>query len=201
MRFILSTGNANKVKEFNNIFVPMGIEVVALSDTGLLIGMPDENGDSFEENAEIKALEVYNVSGQASIADDSGLEVDALDGAPGIYSSRYAGEGASDKDRIDKLLFEMRYVPESQRTARFVCAICCILPGGEKIFSRGECEGRISFEIKGNNGFGYDPIFIANNNNRTFGEMSKSEKDKISHRGLAIRNLYSLLQDKIKYNL
>lgn len=200
MEFILATENSNKVKEFNSILVPMGIEVVALKDTGLGLSLPEETGTTFEENAEIKAMSVYNASGQPSIADDSGLVVESLGGAPGVYSSRYAGEGASDKQKVEKLLFEMRNFTGLQRKAKFVCVICCVLPGGDKIFARGECLGSIASEVRGTSGFGYDPVFVVDNN-KTFAEMQSWEKDKISHRGLAIKNLCSLLKDKFKFSL
>lgn len=197
MEILVATSNKGKIDEFSEIMDNLGLKVFSVYEKYRDFIMPDETGGTFEENAELKACSAYNFTGVCSIADDSGLEVDALGGAPGIYSARYAGENASDKDKIDKLLSEMDKIPDEQRTARFVCEICCVLPGGERIFSRGECEGRISRNVSGDGGFGYDPIFLIHEG-RTFAELSSQEKNRISHRGIALRKLYSKLKDKIK---
>ena len=133
-------------------------------------------------------------TGLAAIGDDSGLMVDALDGAPGIYSARYAGEGASNDARIAKLLDNLQGVPEEKRTAKFVSAICCVFPDGREVTVRGECHGRIGFAPMGENGFGYDPVFISESG-KTFAQLTSAEKDKISHRGNALRKLRAALKE------
>ncbi len=189
MKFLLSTSNLGKLNEFKQILSPIGIQVVSTKDINLDMKFPEETGNTFEENAYIKANRAYELSGLPSIGDDSGLQVDALNGAPGIYSARYAGENASDKEKINKLLYELKDIPEEKRTARFVCAISCVISNEKNFFVKGICEGSIAFNPVGNNGFGYDPIFICKNG-KTFSELKSDEKNKISHRGIAIRKLY-----------
>jgi len=145
----------------------------------------------------IKALAVCRAADMPCFADDSGLEVDALGGAPGIYSARWAGRDATDADRIAKLLDAMKDVPDGRRTARFVCAICCVFPGGRTIYSRGECEGVIARAPRGDGGFGYDPVFIENSTGKTFALLSSDEKDSISHRGRALRDFVQKLAEYI----
>ena len=197
MDLLIATANEGKAKEFSELLKPLKINVKPIYEFDKNFFMPEETGETFEENAKIKAESVYMATKMATLADDSGLQVDALNGAPGVYSARYAGENASDKEKIEKLLSEMKGVPKEKRTARFVCVICCILPGGEKVFSRGECEGIVSDEIHGKSGFGYDPIFLTSKG-KTFAELSFEEKNKISHRGIALRGIYSKLKDKVK---
>ena len=196
MDLLIATANEGKAKEFSELLKPLKINVKPIYEFDKNFFMPEETGETFEENAKIKAESVYMATKMATLADDSGLQVDALNGAPGVYSARYAGENASDEEKIEKLLSEMKGVPKEKRTARFVCVICCILPGGEKVFSRGECEGLISNEKLGESGFGYDPIFLTSNK-KTFAELSFEEKNKISHRGIALRELYNKLERKL----
>ncbi len=183
MKKVLALASRNKAKllELRRILEGMEWEVISAEEAGVR-GEAEENGTTFEENAFLKAEYVCKASGLPAVADDSGLCVDALDGRPGVYSARYA-EG-SDGDRIDKLLSELGEVPDEKRTARFVSAVCCVFPDGEKITVRGECEGKIAFERHGNGGFGYDPVFISEKG--SFGELSAEEKDSISHRGRAL---------------
>lgn len=190
MKFVIATHNQHKCEEFQRILAPLGIETV-------MCDLPEveETGETLAENAFIKAQSAFEATGLASVADDSGLMVDALDGAPGVFSSRYAGEGASYDDVINKLLYEMRDVPDGKRTAYFESAICCILPGGEKLEVSGKCFGTIAFERSGNGGFGYDPVFLVGD--KSFADMSGEEKDEISHRGIALREFAKLLSEKL----
>ena len=197
MRLIVATHNQKKLKELERILAPLGVEPV----TGEMVGIPldevEETGTTFEENAFVKADAACRQTGMPAVADDSGLMVDALQGRPGVYSARYAGEDATDADRIQKLLGELREVPAEQRTARFVSAICCVFPDGHTVTSRGECPGRIGYEPKGDDGFGYDPVFVVEGG-RTYAELTAAEKDAVSHRGNALR-LFSLrLQEDLK---
>jgi XTP/dITP diphosphohydrolase len=185
VKFLIATNNACKLAEIKHILAPLGIEGVSLSDAGVE-SSPRETGATFEDNARIKAIAGMSVTGMPAVADDSGLMVDALHGAPGIYSARYAGENASDSDRIDKLLREMSDVPAGARTARFVCAVCCVFTDGNMIEAKGECEGAIAFEPQGTGGFGYDPVFIEKTTGRSFALLAGEEKDRLSHRGKAL---------------
>lgn len=180
MEFIIATHNADKIQEFRRILEPLSIKAVSAD-----LPEVEETGATFAENAYLKAISAFHAAGKPAVADDSGLEVDALGGAPGIYSARYAGENATNEQRIAKLLNELGDVPEEKRTARFVCAICCILPNGDLLTARGECPGKIAFVPRGTDGFGYDPIFLTGE--KTFAELSAEEKDDISHRGKALR--------------
>ncbi|MCI9273338.1 MAG: XTP/dITP diphosphatase [Clostridiales bacterium] len=193
MTFIIATNNAKKRVELDRILNPLGVEAITAKQAGVDLEEVEETGSTFEENAQLKAIAACNLSGLPAVADDSGLEVDALNGAPGIYSARYAGENATDADRIEKLLEELREVPAQQRTARFVSAVCCVFPDGRKIVVRGECEGRIAFAPKGEGGFGYDPIFLTQSG-KTYAQLTSEEKDAISHRGLALRKLAEQLK-------
>lgn len=180
MKLVIATHNRDKVLEFQRILQPLAIEVITAD-----LPEVEENGKTFAENAYLKAISAFRAMGKAAVADDSGLEVDALNGAPGIYSARYAGENATNEQRIAKLLDSLKDVPAEKRTARFVCSICCILPNGDIVTARGECPGKIAFEIRGQGGFGYDPVFLVGE--KTFGELNAEEKDQISHRGKALR--------------
>jgi XTP/dITP diphosphohydrolase len=186
MRYIVATHNHKKLAELSRILQPLGIEAVTDADLGITLPEVEETGTTFEENAYLKAASACAETGLPAIADDSGLMVDALDGAPGVYSARYAGEGATDADRIVKLLRELDHVPAEQRTAHFVSAVCCVFPNGDTVRTRGECTGRIGFEQKGQGGFGYDPVFVVNDE-KTYSELTADEKDAISHRGNALR--------------
>ena len=180
--FIMATHNKHKVAELSRILEPMGIYVETAD-----LPEVEETGTTFEENARLKALSACKTTGLPSVADDSGIAVDALGGAPGVYSARYAGEEATDADRNKKLLEEMKDIPEGKRSARFVSAICCVFPSGEEITVTGVCEGTVAFAPRGKDGFGYDPIFLVGD--RTYAELSPAEKDAVSHRGKALRLL------------
>lgn len=193
MKVILASNNKNKIREMAQILEPFGMEVISQRDAGADFEV-EENGTTFRENAEIKAAAVFERLNAPVIADDSGLMVDALGGAPGVYSHRYAGENATDKDRCEKLLSELAGVPEEKRTARFVCEICFIDEKGEKHFFTGKCEGIIGTEEKGENGFGYDPVFYVGG--VSLAEMTDDEKNSISHRGEALRLMKKYLEER-----
>lgn len=192
---IIATGNKHKLEEIGAILKDFELTVLSMKDVGLEGLEIVEDGNTFEENALIKAKTVMEKTGQFSIADDSGLEVDILDNRPGIFSARYAGEGASDIDNNNKLLLELKEVPKEMRSARFVCAIAAIFPNGESIVVRGECPGSMGFEPKGNAGFGYDPLFIVEGSDKTFAEIGETMKNKISHRARALKKLKKELKD------
>ncbi|MBQ3140325.1 MAG: RdgB/HAM1 family non-canonical purine NTP pyrophosphatase [Clostridia bacterium] len=195
MRLIAATKNKGKVTELRAILGELGYDVVTFAEAGFTDqGDVEETADSFEGNARQKALGwQQRCGGAAVIADDSGLEVDALNGAPGIYSARYC-EG-TDRDRRLKLLGELEGVPMQQRTARFVSAVCCVMEDGSVIEARGTCEGAISTEEQGDHGFGYDCIFVERTTGKSFGLLSESEKDAVSHRGNALRALALKLKE------
>lgn len=192
MKILIATHNAHKKAELQRILAPLGVEVVTDTDLGIELTNVEETGTTFEENSFLKSESGCKESGIPCIADDSGLSVDYLNGAPGVFSARYSGEHGNDEKNIDKLLDEMKDVPESERTARFVCAATCVFPDGRKICVRGECEGVIAHERHGNGGFGYDPIFMVGE--KSFGEITSEEKDKLSHRGKALRMLAEELE-------
>ncbi|MBE6763455.1 MAG: RdgB/HAM1 family non-canonical purine NTP pyrophosphatase [Ruminococcaceae bacterium] len=185
MKYIIATHNKKKLTELSRILVPLSIEAVTDRDLGITITEVEETGTTFEENAFLKASSACRESGLPAVADDSGLCVDALDGAPGLFSARYAGEGATDEEKIAKLLGALRDVPEQERTARFVSVICCVFPDGKTLYARGECEGVIGFAPQGEGGFGYDPVFMCGE--KSFAQMSAEEKDAVSHRGNSLR--------------
>lgn len=187
MQYILATHNQNKVREFSRMLEPLQIEVTTAD-----LPEVEETGTTFEENAYLKASTACKVTGKPAIADDSGLCVHVLNGQPGIHSARYAGENATDADRIAKLLDAMKNVPEKDRLAKFVCVICCVFPNGDILTSRGECAGSIALAPSGMDGFGYDPIFLVGD--KTFAQMNSQEKDKVSHRGNALRTFQKDLQ-------
>lgn len=192
MQIVLATSNPHKVEEINAITKDLGIEFI-LPPNGF---DPIENAQTFEGNALLKANEANKLTNMPSLADDSGLCVDALDGEPGIHSARYAD---SPQARIDKLLDALKDVPLEQRNAKFVCAMVLVDKNGEVLLSdRGECFGKIGFESKGTNGFGYDPIFIVEGTGLTMAELSEDEKNKISHRGLALQKVTNYLQSSKK---
>jgi len=193
MKFLIATNNIKKLEELKRILNPLGIEALTAKEAGVDLDDVEENGDTFAENALIKAEAGCKRSGMPAIADDSGLCVDYLNGAPGIYSARYAGEGATDKDKNAKLLAELSGVPEENRTAHFVCSIACVFPDGNVIKAEGKCNGMIAETPDGDGGFGYDPIFLCNG--ISFGNLSADEKDKVSHRGNALRDLQKKLKD------
>lgn len=192
MDFILATNNMKKLAEMQRILSPLGINVVTAKMLGITLEEVEEDGDTFEANAKIKALAACRETNMPAIADDSGLCVDYLDGAPGIFSARFAGDHGNDELNNDLLLEKLEGVPAEDRTAHYVCAICCEFPDGKEIIVRGECEGQIGFERDGNEGFGYDPLFLVEG--RAFGRYTAEEKDKISHRGKALRLLTKELE-------
>ncbi len=192
MNFIIATNNPKKLIELERILKPLGIDALSAKDAGIVLDDVEETGTTFAENAFLKANAAFLKTGMPAVADDSGLSVDALDGKPGIYSARYAGENATDKDRYEKLLSEMEGVSEENRTAHFTSAICCILPDGSKIEVEGKCEGTIAFEPFGDGGFGYDPIFICNG--KSYAQLTPEEKDRVSHRGQSLRKLQTELK-------
>ncbi|ENH96122.1 putative nucleoside-triphosphatase, partial [Gracilibacillus halophilus YIM-C55.5] len=175
-QMIIATKNQGKVKDFQSLFEPYNIKVKSLLDLAEPIEDIEETGTTFEENAQIKAEAICNKFHTPVIADDSGIEIDALQGAPGVYSARYAGEEKDDEANIHKVLDEMRDVSFDERTARFVCVLAVAQPNESTIFKRGECEGTIGFGKQGDKGFGYDPIFYPTNSRRTMAEMSTEEK-------------------------
>ena len=186
MKLIVATNNAHKLLEFGRILAPLGVEVHSQKEYCPDLDV-EETGTTFAENARLKAEAVFKATGLTAVADDSGLCVDALNGAPGVYSARYAGENATDAQRIEKLLQEMANVPDEERTGRFISAICCI--GPELLIEcEGVCEGVIGRECRGEGGFGYDPVFYVDG--RSYSEMTGEEKDAVSHRGRALRLFY-----------
>lgn len=189
-KIILASNNKNKLREISQMLLPLGYEVVSQRDAGADFEV-EETGTNFEENAALKARAVYDRCKTAVIADDSGLEVDYLNGAPGVHSHRYAGENASDADRYNKLLSELENVPDEKRGAQFVCAICYIDENGSKQFVRGVCRGSIGYAPIGENGFGYDPVFMFGE--RSFAQLSPEEKNKVSHRAKALEALCKIL--------
>ena len=195
MEILLATNNLGKVREMKNILSDLDIEVFSLKDKDISIEVL-EDGTTFEENSMKKAYEVCKVSNMICVADDSGLEVDYLNGAPGVYSARYGGENISDADRYKILLKELEQVEQEKRTARFVSVISIVYPNGEKYSVRGECEGLITAEAKGEGGFGYDPVFYSVDLNKTFGEATADEKNKVSHRARALELLKTYLANK-----
>lgn len=190
MKIVLATNNAHKLAEFRSCFAQKGIaaEIVSLAETGFS-GEIVEDADSFEGNAYIKAKTICDFTGMTVIADDSGLAVDALGGAPGVFSARYAGDAATDTENTEKLLSELKKCPEKGRKAKFVCVICALRPDGEILYVRGECEGEITEKACGNGGFGYDPVFFCPVFGRTFAEITDEEKNSVSHRGMAVERL------------
>jgi XTP/dITP diphosphohydrolase len=192
-KILIATANRGKVKEIQDLVRDLPIEFLSLAD---LDGYPEvvEDGSTFEENALKKARALASATNLVSIADDSGLCVDALGGRPGVLSARYAGEGASDEDKCKLILEEMRDVPDWKRSARFVCVLALVTPDGEEKIFRGACEGRIIRELRGESGFGYDPIFFYQEAGLTFAEMDREAKNEVSHRGRALRAFSEFLK-------
>lgn len=184
-RLLVATHNMGKLAELRELLRGVPFELVSLSDVGIEMDV-DETGETLEENAELKATTYARLSGLTTLADDSGLEVDALGGAPGVHSARYAGPGATDADRISKMLNNLTPHPQPW-TARFRCVIAIASPDGEIELHGGACEGIIISEPRGENGFGYDPAFLFPESNRTMAELSDAEKNAVSHRGIAAR--------------
>ena len=187
-QILIATRNKGKVKEFESLFAAYGLAVKSLLDLDESIDVV-EDGKTFAENSIKKAEEISKLFNVMVVADDSGLIVDALDGRPGIYSARYAGEGKSDQKNLQKVLEEMEGIPAEKRTARFHCSLSLAIPNEVTITVSGECEGLITTEPIGKTGFGYDPIMYIPELNRTMAQMSKEEKNKISHRAVAMKKL------------
>ena len=185
MRIIFATGNKDKMREIREILGDIGLEIVSMKEAGLEADIV-EDGKTFEENAMIKATEIAKLCDDIVLADDSGLEIDYLDKAPGVMSARFMGEDTSYDIKNQALIDKLDGVPKEKRTARFVCAIAAVLPSGKKIVTRGTIEGMIGYEIAGENGFGYDPIFYVEEYGCTTAELSPEEKNKVSHRGNAL---------------
>ncbi len=188
MRIIFATGNENKMREIREILGDIGPQILSMKEAGISADIV-EDGDSFEANALIKSKAISKLCDDIVLADDSGLEVDYLDKAPGIYSARYMGEDTSYDIKNQAIIDKLDGVPDEKRTARFVCAMAAVLPSGEEIVTRGTIEGIIGYEIAGENGFGYDPIFYVPEFGCTTAEMSAVKKNEISHRGNALRKM------------
>lgn len=192
-RMIFATGNENKMVEIREILGDLPLEILSMKQAGIRADI-EENGTSFEENALIKAREVCRLAGEMVLADDSGLEIDYLNGEPGIYSARYMGENTSYRVKNKNLMERLEGVPNEKRTARFVCAIAAVFPDGKELVVRGTVEGIIGYEERGENGFGYDPIFYLPECGLTTAELPPEEKNSISHRGNALRKMKELLE-------
>lgn len=193
MEFLICSNNLHKLAEIKRILAELGLKAYSPKELGIDLGEIEETGSTFVENAEIKALVGLDRSRLASIADDSGLCVDALDGRPGVYTARYGGEGLDDRGRYELLLEEMKNVPDEQRTAHFVSSVCVAFKNGDKLIAEGSCDGKIGYSPAGENGFGYDPVFYIGD--RSFAQLSAEEKDSISHRGKALELLKEKLSD------
>ena len=198
MRVLLATSNSHKLKEVREILEPLGLVVDGLDSLGTSFDAPVEDAETFEANAKLKAVGYAKATGIRCMADDSGLEVDALDGRPGVYSARFAGKGDSREERDQEnntlLLHQMQSIPANERSARFACAICIADPDGTIVAeSTGTFDGVIGFIPRGENGFGYDPLLYVPSANKTSAEMSAEEKNTLSHRATAVRKISSLL--------
>lgn len=195
MKFVLASKNKKKLVEMNAILSQLGIEVCSEADAGVDVEV-EETGSTFEENSLLKARAVMEASGLPAVADDSGLCVDALNGAPGVYSARYGGPELDDTGRCRLLLENLR--GQSPRTARFVSVITCCFPNGDVLTARGECPGTIAFAPMGEGGFGYDPVFFLPEKKKTFAQLTAEEKNAISHRGRALETFRARLEEYFK---
>ncbi len=193
MKLIFATGNENKMREIRQIFGDFGFEIQSMKEAGVDLDIV-EDGTSFQENALIKARAVHEATGALVLADDSGLEIDALGREPGIYSARYMGEDTSYDIKNANLIDRVKDVPEDRRGARFVCAVAAVLPDGRSLVQTGIMEGRVAYETAGENGFGYDPLFFLPQYGKTSAELSPEEKNAISHRGQALRMMKIALE-------
>ena len=202
MKIVFATGNKNKMKEVRKILGGLGLDIISMAEAGVE-GDVEENGSSFAENSIIKARAVaqeLKAKGETDcivLADDSGLEVDYLGGEPGIYSARYMGHDTPYSEKNAAIIERLNGVKDEDRTARFVCAISAVLPDGKELGTLGKMEGRIGYEIAGENGFGYDPIFFLPEYGKTSAEISEDEKNAISHRGKALRSMAELLGEAL----
>ena len=195
MDYIIATHNMKKRDELQRILAPLGIRVLLAEEAGVELTDVEETGTTFEENALLKAESGCKESGMPCIADDSGLAVDYLDGAPGVYSARYAGEHGNDAANNEKLMRDMQAVPDEQRTAAFVCTIACVFPDGRQFTVRGECRGRMLRTPLGEGGFGYDPYFLSDDLGCTLAQASEEQKNAVSHRGRAMRQFCRKIVD------
>ena len=195
-KIVFATGNQGKLREVKKILADLNVDVVSMKEEGIQIDV-DENGTTFAENAQIKATAIGAHTDAIVLADDSGLVIDALNGEPGIYSARYLGEDTSYRIKNQKLIDRLEGVPDEKRTARFVCAIAAALPDGTVLHTEGTIEGIIGYEERGENGFGYDPIFYVPKLGKTTAELTDDEKNAISHRGSALEKMKVLLREYI----
>lgn len=193
MRIVFATGNEGKMREIRMILADLGLEIVSMKEAGISADI-EENGKTFEENARVKACGIAELCREIVLADDSGLEIDALNGEPGVYSARYLGEETSYHVKNRNLIQRLEGVPEEKRTARFVCAIAAVLPDGRILETKASMEGRIGYEERGEHGFGYDPIFMLPELGKSTAEISASEKNRLSHRGKAL----CLMKEKLR---
>lgn len=196
MQIIAATNNKGKIEEIAAILGPLGITVIGQRDAGLMLEV-EETGTTFEENALLKAEAAVQLSGLPALSDDSGLCVDALGGAPGVYSARYAGEHATDEACMQKLLLALRDVPMAERTAHFTSVVALVMPDGRRFTAEGRAEGHIALAPAGEGGFGYDPIFYCDARKKTYGEMTPEEKNARSHRFRALMRLKEILQEEL----
>lgn len=194
-QIVLATRNKGKIKEFRELFTPMGIEVLSVDEVSQVPEV-EEDGDTFAANAIKKAETISQAIGMPALADDSGLEVDALQGQPGVLSARFAGIHATDEENNRKLIGMLENIPLEKRTARFVCVLAFAIPGQKTITAQGVCEGLILTEPKGNGGFGYDPYFYVPQRKQTMAQLSPVEKNKISHRGQALLKLEKVVRER-----
>lgn len=195
-KIIAASRNKHKIEEIEKITAEFGMHIVSRDDAGIPPFEVEENGVTFEENSLKKAEAIMKVSGEITIADDSGLMVDYLHGAPGVYSARFAGEDGNDEKNNAKLLSLLEDVPYKERKAKFVSVITMLFPDGQKLVARGECRGHIIDMPEGNNGFGYDPLFVPEGFQRTFAQLTAEEKNKISHRAKALEELKRMLKER-----
>ena len=195
-KIIFATGNAGKMKEVREILKDLNVEILSVKEAGIQADV-EENGKTFQENAVIKAREIMKISGEVVLADDSGLEIDYLNKEPGIYSARYMGEDTSYRIKNANLIERLQGVPDDKRTARFVCAIAAAFPDGSVETTEGTIEGRIGYEEKGENGFGYDPIFYVPEFGCTTAELTGEQKNQISHRGKALEAMKEILKKRM----
>ena len=191
---IAASRNEHKIREINEITSRFGLNIISRDDAGVSDVDIEEDGTTFEENSFKKANEIMKMTGKIAIADDSGLEVEYLHGAPGVYSARFAGEDANDRKNNEKLLSLLEGLPYKEKKARFVSVITMVYPDGRKLVARGECHGHILSEPMGDNGFGYDPLFVPEGYQRTFAQLTAEEKNKISHRAKALEKLAVMLE-------
>jgi len=193
VKILAATNNKDKLAEIRRILEPLGVSVASPAEVGVSVEV-EETGSTFAENARLKAQAFYEASGLPSLADDSGLCVDALDGRPGLHTAFYQGENATYRQRISALVGELKDVPDGRRTARFVCHLCLVVDGQTTLECRGVCEGEIGREPRGEGGFGYDPIFYVDG--KSMAERPKEEKDYLSHRGRALREFANVVAGK-----